>query len=229
MRLGGQHSTRWPQGYQRKVRVEECRTLAIGELLKDGALDPGIQVTWRNQADEVTFVVQVRPESTPDGPALRLDFIVGDHEQIVCQTVELERVAVLGGRSTRWFGRCPICLEQRVGKLYLPPGHRFFGCRTSCYDLGYQSSQTSNGSVRALRQNPERCLALFNSTPTTSLGYTRWMNSMRAMPHGPWEVMSGGRFKGAGRVPWDKWYAAYLMEDREDGGRSRGTGGGGHE
>src|SRR5262249_38010382 len=32
--------------------------------------------------------------------------------------------------------------ERRVGRLYLPPGERAFGCR-SCYNLTYRSTQTS--------------------------------------------------------------------------------------
>ena len=127
--MGGQGSTRWPHGYQRKVRVEECRTLAIGELVKDGALQHRMTVTWRSQQSKVTFAVQVRPQLTPDGPALRLDFIVGEQEQVVSQVVELEQVSVCGGRTTRRFGRCPICLEQRGGEALPTP--RASGFRVS--------------------------------------------------------------------------------------------------
>jgi hypothetical protein len=48
----------------------------------------------------------------------------------------------------RWWFVCPLVKNdvpcgRRVGKLYLPPGGRYFGCRT-CYDLTYTSCQESH-------------------------------------------------------------------------------------
>ncbi|MCK4850442.1 MAG: hypothetical protein KAT11_03775 [Phycisphaerae bacterium] len=44
----------------------------------------------------------------------------------------------------RWF-ICPAC-QNRVGKLYLPPGEAVFLCRT-CHDLAYRAQQ-----LRAFRR-----------------------------------------------------------------------------
>ena len=44
----------------------------------------------------------------------------------------------------RWFV-CPAC-QNRVGKLYLPPGEAVFLCR-KCHDLGYRQQQ-----LRAFRK-----------------------------------------------------------------------------
>jgi hypothetical protein len=47
----------------------------------------------------------------------------------------------------RWWFVCPLFHDgwpcgRRVGKLYLPPGARYFGCR-HCHDLTYTSCQIS--------------------------------------------------------------------------------------
>jgi hypothetical protein len=52
----------------------------------------------------------------------------------------------LGGR--RWWFTCPLVVNEqpcrrRVGKLYLPPGSKYYGCRT-CYHLTYTSCQESH-------------------------------------------------------------------------------------
>lgn len=43
-------------------------------------------------------------------------------------------------------------MGRRVGKVYLPPGGKYFGCR-HCYQLSYRSSQESDKRVSALRKN----------------------------------------------------------------------------
>ena len=58
----------------------------------------------------------------------------------------------LGG--LRWWFICPLVANgrkcgRRVGKLYLPPGGKYYGCR-HCYDLTYESSQTSNSRIKRL-------------------------------------------------------------------------------
>jgi len=42
-----------------------------------------------------------------------------------------------------------VACNRRVGKLYLPPGGRYFGCR-ACYDLAYRSSQRAHQLERTL-------------------------------------------------------------------------------
>jgi hypothetical protein len=48
----------------------------------------------------------------------------------------------------RWWFVCPLVVRgrrcgRRAGKLHLPPGGRYFGCR-HCYDLTYTSCQESH-------------------------------------------------------------------------------------
>ena len=59
-----------------------------------------------------------------------------------------------GGR--RWWLTCPlmvagIACNRRIGKLYLPPGARYFGCR-QCHDLTYRSSQEAHQTERLFGQ-----------------------------------------------------------------------------
>ena len=69
---------------------------------------------------------------------------------IALQTTRLHS----GGR--RWWFTCPLIIngdacERRVGKLYLPPGARYYGCR-HCYDLTYTSCQESHLYDRGFAQ-----------------------------------------------------------------------------
>jgi hypothetical protein len=55
-----------------------------------------------------------------------------------------------GGK--RWWFICPlivhgIACNRRAGKLYLPPGARYFGCR-KCHDLTYRSRQEAHQAER---------------------------------------------------------------------------------
>ncbi|MHB1423319.1 MAG: hypothetical protein ACYC3I_09020 [Gemmataceae bacterium] len=49
----------------------------------------------------------------------------------------------------------------RVGKLYLPPDSRYFGCR-HCHKLTNRSAQEHAKRVDALRHNPAALLALMD-------------------------------------------------------------------
>jgi hypothetical protein len=55
-----------------------------------------------------------------------------------------------GGR--RWWFICPlirngVACNRRAGKLYSPPGAKYFGCR-QCFDLTYRSSQEAHQTER---------------------------------------------------------------------------------
>jgi len=55
----------------------------------------------------------------------------------------------------RWWLLCPLVVSgracgRRVGKLYMPPGGRYFGCR-HCYDLTYQSTRDCHQHERIAR------------------------------------------------------------------------------
>jgi hypothetical protein len=55
------------------------------------------------------------------------------------------------GRPRYWF-ICPlivrgIACNRRAGKLYLPPGAKYFGCR-KCHELTYRSCQEAHQTER---------------------------------------------------------------------------------
>lgn len=71
----------------------------------------------------------------------------------------------LGG--LRYWFVCPLVVNdrpcgKRVGKLYLPPGGKYFGCR-SCYNLTYQSQKEHDKRVDAIIENPEILLPKISS------------------------------------------------------------------
>jgi hypothetical protein len=73
----------------------------------------------------------------------------------------------------RWWFVCPLVQRgrpcgRRVGKLYLPPGCRYYGCR-QCYDLTYTSCQEHDKRVDWLRKNPEALRLLAEHPEAASL------------------------------------------------------------
>ncbi len=48
--------------------------------------------------------------------------------------------------------------NRRVGKCYLPPGGKYFGCR-ACYNLTYRSCKEHDKRIDALMKNPELLMA----------------------------------------------------------------------
>jgi hypothetical protein len=86
----------------------------------------------------------------------------------------------------RWWFICPLVVNgracgRRVGKLYLPPGGRYFGCR-HCHELTYRSAQEHDKRVDDLRQNPEALLA-FAEDPE-ALDWSRLMLALKAIRPG---------------------------------------------
>jgi hypothetical protein len=72
----------------------------------------------------------------------------------------------------RWWFICPLIVNgrrcnRRVGKLYLPPAARYFGCR-HCHDLTYTSCQEHDKRIDALRRHPKLMDALLRDRSTPS-------------------------------------------------------------
>jgi hypothetical protein len=151
--MGGSGSGRW-RWHDKKTTVEECLTLSAGKLAREGiiAQSPGSGwLCWTNTATGGTTASACYScEVSDDRIILRLRFTVTRHddssvdvgEPIAVQTTP----SAVGGR--RWWFTCPLIVNgrvcgRRVGKLYLPPGARYFGCR-HCHDLTYTSCQESH-------------------------------------------------------------------------------------
>jgi hypothetical protein len=146
--MGGCGGGNWYRWQGRKSTVEESLVLAMREFC--GRLHPhaagtftwtwtsgskssvGWFVTW---GDVTTLTVHHRWRDSED---VRIP--------IRLQTTSTQ----FGGR--RWWFTCPLIVNgvacnRRVGKLYLPPGARYFGCRT-CHRLTYRSCQEAHQSER---------------------------------------------------------------------------------
>ncbi len=151
---------RWP-GFG-KTTVEECGSLDVAKMARAGVFKNGPAYTWNyrwgNHASEQTASFHLT--SAPyGGLAVRLTYTVtnrlsGEKAQLD-YSVEITSTRCHFGGRRFWF-HCPIVKDgtpchRRVGKLYLPPGARYFGCRI-CYDLTYESCQEHNGRIDALRR-----------------------------------------------------------------------------
>jgi hypothetical protein len=139
----------------KKDTVEDCLSLDANRWMREGILKPGV---W--QAGRWRWEYR-------DGPGLPIDYAV-DTQDMAFPTVRLAyswawrsspqaesadyRVGLTTTRprfgGLRWWFVCPLVVNgvacgRRVGKLYLPPGGRYFGCRR-CYNLTYTSCQESH-------------------------------------------------------------------------------------
>lgn len=137
--------------------VEESRVLDINRWVRQGWFEPGVwrsgSLVWRYPDEEeilASIGYQVDTTSLHD-PHVRLHYTITDPFTDEKHSLDYEvRLTTtrphLGG--IRWWFVCPrrrhgAPCACRVAKLYLPPGGRYFGCRT-CYNLTYTSCRESH-------------------------------------------------------------------------------------
>jgi hypothetical protein len=148
--MGGLGSGRPSSGGRDKV--EECRSIDVNRLHREGCLRPGWAGNWHwTRAGEQVAWIGLRA----DLDRLRLIYRVrigGGDWQDIAESVRILRVACRYG-GTRPYFECPGVVNgracgRRVTKLY---GHgRYFLCR-HCYRLVY-ASQSEGELDRALRR-----------------------------------------------------------------------------
>ena len=85
------------------------------------------------------------------GPTLVLHYRWRESEDVRIP-VRLQTTPMQFG-GQRWWFTCPliagnVACGRRVGKLYLAPGSRYFGCRT-CHRLTYRSCQKAHSEERS--------------------------------------------------------------------------------
>jgi hypothetical protein len=159
--VGGSGSGRrgW---HDKKTTVEECLTLSASALAREGVIarspDAGF-LSWTNTTtgERTSSLAYVR-EIDGNWVTLHLRYTVtrraGETHDIDLPIVLLTTPSAVGG--SRWWFACPLIVNglpcgRRVGKLYLPPGTRYFGCR-HCYDLTCTSCQESHRYDRLIGQ-----------------------------------------------------------------------------
>lgn len=155
-----------------RITVERCRQISIFELSRAGVFNKGDgsfwSCQWRDAAGEETASIGYM--LIDGGRAIRFMYTVtnkaSDETETLDYCVEIATTRCNFGGVRRWFV-CPAVKDgipcgRRVGKLYLPPGGKYFGCRT-CYNLTYRSCQEHDGRVSALMKNPMLMLGKLQS------------------------------------------------------------------
>lgn len=146
--MGGMGSGGWYR-HHKKSTVEESLVVGMKELRKrlyDGAAGT-LTWSWKSGSkSSIGYYVK----GSDEGPTVTLHYRWRDKEDVNIP-IRLEATPTqFGGR--RWWFICPlivggIACNRRAGKLYLPPGARYFGCR-KCYDLTYRSCQEAHQAER---------------------------------------------------------------------------------
>jgi hypothetical protein len=154
--MGGMGSGRRHQG-RRKMTVEDCRSLSVSKLSRDGLLEPGTAVrlyfsdSFRGHRYASVRLTVPRKEG-------HQTMIVNDEWNGAGNSVRirLEKTQPnFGGH--RWWFTCPMVVDgspcdRRCCKLLFRG--RNLGCR-QCLDLAYWSSQNS-GARRVMKRIRER-------------------------------------------------------------------------
>jgi hypothetical protein len=144
----------------KKTVVEDCQELDASRLMREGILASDVRLSgswrWYNAAtnettSSIAFEVCTLGESAP---WLRLFYTFKAEQKSADYRVSLTTTRPRFG-GLRWWFICPLIVNgrpcgQRVGKLYLPPGGRYFGCRR-CHSLTYTSCQESHKYDRVYR------------------------------------------------------------------------------
>jgi hypothetical protein len=117
-------------------------------------LRPGVHgtgsITWTNShtGEQVSSVACEVNTRDPANSWLRLHYAVTGSGERADYRIGLSGVRTPWG-ATRWFFFCPLLAGggrpcgRRVGRLYLPPGGKYFGCR-HCRRLTYASCKESH-------------------------------------------------------------------------------------
>jgi hypothetical protein len=141
--LGGLGSGRhW---FSKKTPVEECLTLKVEDFTSGALLHkPWGEIRWtRGGAETGSVDYQLRDIGFREGKSVYiltlLSPLINRGQRIpVTKNIPLVTTQLHSGGRRYWFS-CPNC-KERVGRLYLPHGERWFFCRT-CHNLTYTSSQ----------------------------------------------------------------------------------------
>lgn len=161
--MGGYGSTRW-QWHSKKHTTDECCSISMIELKRDKLLIPGRvrsgSWVWRNRyTGEERSSIGYELSLARDAAYLRLHYTHTsgwtNEKTNMDYRVPMETTPChFGGK--RWWFICPLSVNgrycgRRVGKLFLAPGSRYFGCR-HCQNLTYRSSQESDKRVNELKK-----------------------------------------------------------------------------
>jgi hypothetical protein len=166
--VGGCNSTRWI-GHSKKLTVEACQSLDANRFMREGGLRENAHKIdiwhWLNAitGERVSSLSYEVDTTNPAYSWIRLSYTITRTGDKVDYTLRLTSTRPYFG-GLRWWFICPLSVNgrscnRRVGKIYLPPSGRYFGCR-HCYDLTYRSSQEADKRLYWLRRNPEALMEI---------------------------------------------------------------------
>ena len=154
--MGGFGSGHWIDAMKRRVNTDLCRTLSIRTLMKmrvfdDDSSDEVFCVRWVNEFGEDAGMATITPVVGGNGNKRSLRVDIGGC--VTGQDIQITTTPCTYGGVRYWF-LCPavvdgVLCEDRVERLYLPPGAQVFGCR-QCYGLTYESCQQSHKYDRVM-------------------------------------------------------------------------------
>lgn len=144
---------RWSWSDRRTV--EECKSIDIFWLNREGYFCGFVRgsLQWKNALGKVTGSVGIEISVDEDSGENYLRLFYAQTNNFTKEKTELDYKVELTttpcnfGGIRYWFV-CPLVVNgrpcrRRVGKLYLPSGGKYFGCR-HCYNLTYRSCQESH-------------------------------------------------------------------------------------
>ena len=145
---------RWP--WSDRYTVEDCRSLSVTDMLKARVFEKGPGnywvSRWTNSAgEEIASIGYWVQSSETSSLFLRFVYTITrrdtDEKISLDYPIKLTTTPCNFGGVRYWF-ICPLELDgrpcgKRIGKLYLPPEGKYFGCR-NCYNLTYESCRESH-------------------------------------------------------------------------------------
>ena len=146
--MGGIGSGRWDRdGHGKKTSVQQSHLLDANRLARDSLLRVGVEggCLSIDPFTQLPFYVWSKTILSNGSPFLLLYYhltdLLGNQSEDICASIPLQTTRPHFGGLRFWF-TCPLTVggivcNRRVGKLYLPPGARFFGCR-HCHRLVYR-------------------------------------------------------------------------------------------
>jgi hypothetical protein len=151
--MGGQGSGNWWRWQGKKSTVEESLSLAMKDLRRHIHAGAAGTFTWTwgsGSKSSIGYSVT----GSYHVLIVTLYYCWRDAEDVSIPVQLTTTPTQFGGR--RWWFICPLIVggvecNRRAGKLYLPPGARYFGCR-KCHRLTYRSCQEAHREDRLFGQ-----------------------------------------------------------------------------
>lgn len=147
--MGGSGSGNWYRWGGKKATAEESLSLGVADFR--GRLYPHsagtFTWTWVG-GHQATIGYAISWEA--GWPIVTLDYQCRGEIDVRLPIRFQATYPALGGQ--RWWFTCPLIVNgvacnRRAGKLYLPPGARYLGCRV-CHRLTYVSAQEAHQAER---------------------------------------------------------------------------------